>query len=133
MRDFRLVAIGLTIFVILFTFPFWINLGKTSVQTQPPALLQDAKTMQELADKLGVKDGAEFREKHRQVLSEWKQLVVRDGKRIFVTKDGREVPMSLENLASQPQSCTVCHDYAGIKKPSCWDCHEEPAAAKGVK
>ena len=131
MRDVRFIAAGIAVFVLLFTFPFLMNLGKTSVQIQPPGILQDDKAMQELADKLGVKDGDEFREKHRQVLADWKQLVVRDGKRIYVTKDGREVPMSLENLASQPQYCTTCHDYAGIEKPSCWTCHEEPKGGTG--
>lgn len=126
MRDFRWIAFGLALFVLLFALPFWVNLGKNPQQTQPPPILQDAKTMQELAEKLGVKNGDEFREKHRQMLSEWKQSVVRDGKRVYVTKDGREVQMSLENLASQPESCSTCHDYAGIKKTSCWDCHAEP-------
>jgi hypothetical protein len=131
MNKNRLVALGLILFVLLFTFPFVMNFGKTTAQTQPPPLLQDARAMQELADKLGVKNAEEFREKHRQILSEWKELAVRDGKRIYVAKDGREVPISLENLASQPQYCSTCHDYAGIEKPSCWTCHEEPKGGTG--
>lgn len=122
----RLVALGLILFVVLFTFPVLMNLGKTALQTQPPPLLQDARAMQDLADKLGVKNEQEFREKHKQLLSEWKDTVVRDGKRIYVNKDGREIPISLENLASQPQYCNACHEYAGIDQPNCWTCHVQP-------
>lgn len=131
MNKNRLVALGLILFVLLFTFPVLMNLGKSVAKTQPPAMLQDQKAMQELADKLGVKNIDEFRERHKQVLAEWKDIVVRDGKRIYVTKDGREIPISLQNLASQPQYCNDCHDYAGIEKPNCWTCHVEPKGGAG--
>ena len=131
MNKNRLVALGLILFVVLFTIPVLMNLGKTVTQTQPPALLQDAQAMQALADKLGVKNIEEYREKHKQVLAEWKDAAVRDGKRIYVTRDGREIPISLENLASQPQLCSTCHDYAGIEKPNCWTCHVEPKGGTG--
>ena len=129
MNNNRLVALGLILFVVIFTIPVLMNLGKTTVQTQPP----DALAMQGLADKLGVKNEQEYREKHMQILSEWKGAVVRDGKRIYVTQDGREIPMSMENLASQSQYCNACHDYAGIEKPKCWTCHVAPDDVKGVK
>lgn len=131
MNKNRLVALGLILFVLLFTFPVLMNLGKSVTSTQPPSLLQDQKAMQELADKLGVKNIDEFRERHKQVLAEWKDSVVRDGKRIYVTKDGREIPISLQNLASQPQYCNACHDYVGIEKPNCWTCHVEPKGGAG--
>ncbi len=131
MNKNRLVALGLILFVLLFTFPVLMNLGKSVTKTQPPSLLQDQTAMQELADKLGVKNIDEFRERHKQVLAEWKDSVVRDGKRIYVTKDGREIPISLQNLASQPQYCNECHDYVGIEKPNCWTCHVEPKGGAG--
>ena len=131
MNKNRLVALGLILFVLLFTFPVLMNLGKSVTKTQPPSLLQDQKAMQELADKLGVKNIDEFRERHKQVLAEWKDIVVRDGKRVYVTKDGREIPISLQNLASQPQYCSDCHDYAGIEKQNCWTCHVEPKGGAG--
>lgn len=126
MNKSKYVAAGLIVFVLLFTFPVLMNLGKSTAKTQPPALVQDAKALQELADKLGVKDIDEFRAKHKQILSEWKDAAVRDGKRVYVTKDGREIPISLENVASNPLLCSTCHDYVGIEKPNCWTCHVEP-------
>ena len=126
MNKNRFVALLLILFVVLFTFPVLMNLGKSVAQTQPPALSQDVKALQELADKLGVKNVEEFRATHKQVLSEWKNAVARDGKRVFVTADGREIPISLQNLASDPQLCNTCHDYVGIEKPNCWTCHVEP-------
>ena len=131
MNKNRLVALGLILFVLLFTFPVLMNLGKSLVQTQPPTLLQDDRAMQELADKLGVKNVDEFRAKHKQVLAEWKDSVVRDGKRVYVNKDGHEVPINLQSLASQSQYCNTCHDYVGIEKPSCWTCHVEPKGGTG--
>ena len=65
----QVVALGLILFVILFTFPVLMNLGRSVAQTQPPAFLQDQKAMQEMADKLGVKDIDEFRRRHKQVLA----------------------------------------------------------------
>ena len=131
MNKNQFVAAGLIVFVILFTFPVLLSLGKSVKATQPPALLQDEKAMQELADKLGVKDAAEFREKHKQILAQWKDAVVRDGQRIYVTKDGKEIPISLQNLASQPQLCSTCHDYVGAEKLNCWTCHVEPKGGSG--
>ena len=49
MNKNRLVALGLILFVLLFTFPVLMNLGKSVAKTQPPAMLQDQKAMQELA------------------------------------------------------------------------------------
>ena len=57
MNKNRLVALGLILFVLLFTFPVLMNLGKSVAKTQPPAMLQDQKAMQELADKLGMSVG----------------------------------------------------------------------------
>ena len=41
MNKNRLVALGLILFVLLFTFPVLMNLGKSVAKTQPPAMLQD--------------------------------------------------------------------------------------------
>ena len=125
MNKNRLIALGLILFVLAFTFPVLMSLNKPAAQTQPPAIAQNEQALQELAQKLGVKNAEEFRAKHKQILAEWKDLAVRDGKRIYISPDGREIPINLENLANQPQYCNDCHNYVGIEKPSCWTCHVE--------
>ena len=131
MNKNRFIALGLILFVLAFALPVLLNLGKPNTVTQPPALSQDEQALQELARKLGVKDVAEFRAKHKQVLADWKNLAVRDGKRIYVTPDGREVPISLKDLSSNAELCNTCHDYVGIEKPSCWTCHVEQKGGAG--
>ena len=56
--------------------------------------------------------------------------MVRDGKRISNTANGRQYEMSLSNgcmdcHANKTEFCDRCHDYAGVE-PYCWDCHIEP-------
>ena len=131
MNKNRLIALGLILFVLAFAIPVLMNLNKPVAQTMPPALSQDEKALQELAQKLGVRNINEFRATHKQVLAEWKSLAVRDGQRVYVTPDGREIPISLKNLSSNAELCNACHDYVGIEKPSCWKCHVEQKEGAG--
>ena len=131
MPKLRFIALGLFLFLLIFTLPVLLNIGKPKAQTLPPSIAQNEQALTDLARKLGVKDIDEFRARHKQVLAEWKDLAVREGKRIYVTPDGREIPINLEELASQPQYCNDCHDFVGIEKPSCWTCHVEQKGGAG--
>jgi hypothetical protein len=67
---------------------------------------------------------------HMDLLNEWRDLVVRDGKRIYDSFDGKEYIMSLSNTcmdchSNKSEFCDSCHDYSGVI-PYCWDCHVEP-------
>ncbi len=68
---------------------------------------------------------------HMQLLDQWRDEVVRNGKRIYVSSTGKEFNMSLQNTctkchAKKAQFCDRCHNYVD-SKPNCWDCHIEPA------
>ncbi|MFC1678988.1 sulfate reduction electron transfer complex DsrMKJOP subunit DsrJ [Elusimicrobiota bacterium] len=75
-----------------------------------------------------------MRASHMDLLNTWRDDVVRDGNREYVSPDGREFDKSLSRTCmkchtNRKEFCTECHDYAGVT-PYCWDCHVEPEAAR---
>jgi len=68
-----------------------------------------------------------MRTEHMQMLNDWRNMVVRDGTRLYIGSDGRKFEMSLSNTCLQCHSnktefCDRCHNYAAVT-PYCWDCH----------
>ncbi len=124
MKDKGKIIVGLVIFVAVFTFPFWYNHG-AATQAPEPELTEKAKK----ADKC-VEETAYMRKEHMQILDEWRDTVVRDGKRLYVNASGKEYMASLSNTcidchSNKEKFCDKCHDYASVD-PYCWDCHTYP-------
>lgn len=123
----RNILIGIIVLGILFTYPFWGNLGKN---VESPQISLDTPEIQALAEKECVEDGEFMRTNHMQLLSDWKVSVVRDGNRIYVSENnGKEYEMSLQNTclechSNKEQFCDACHDFAEVT-PNCWTCHIE--------
>ena len=72
----------------------------------------------------------EMRDRHKDLLNDWKKSVVRQGDRIYVTSDGQEYTMSLTSTclnchSNKTEFCNRCHDYVAVK-PNCWNCHNKP-------
>jgi hypothetical protein len=68
------------------------------------------------------------------LLADWRDAATRDGRRIYVGADGREIEVSLSRTCLRCHSdktrfCDRCHDDAGVK-PACWDCHVVPEAQR---
>jgi hypothetical protein len=67
---------------------------------------------------------------HMDLLNTWRDDVVREGKRIHVSRDyGTRYEMSLTKTclgchSNKKKFCDQCHDYIGVE-PYCWDCHIE--------
>ncbi len=123
MHDAGKILAGLIIFLALLTSPIWYNAasGRASYVPEPKII---TKAEQCVAPKDYMKAN------HMDLLNEWRDLVVRDGKRIYDSFDGKEYIMSLSNTCMDCHSnksdfCDSCHDYGGVK-PYCWDCHVEP-------
>lgn len=119
------VLIGLAIFVFLVTFPFWFN-GLTSGKTDYPEPVIVAEAGTEC-----VLPAAEMRDKHMVILDQWRDEVLRDGKRESITVGGKEYRKGLQMACMQCHTneetfCVDCHDYASVS-PYCWDCHLTPA------
>ena len=121
MNDKKWIIAGIVIFLGIFTFPLWYNLGKAAPQ---PELILAEKAKK--AEKC-VMPTAYMRAEHMQLLDVWRHNVVRNAKRVFVNADGNAFDMSLTNTCldchvNKADFCDRCHNYAAVE-PYCWDCH----------
>jgi hypothetical protein len=124
------ILIGLLVFAAIATFPFYYNIGKVNAKPEPkldtPVILQ----MPELERKC-VESKAFMRTEHMQLLNNWRDSVVRDGYRQYIsTTSGKHFNMSLQNgcmncHSNKKKFCDQCHNYMAVK-PYCWDCHIAP-------
>ena len=119
-----LVITGIVIFVVFFTSPFLIGLVKSGPPPEPE-LTPKAKLAKQCVE---AKDY--MVESHMQMLNDWRDEAVREGKRIYVATDGKEYTVSLQNTcmdchSNKSKFCDQCHNYAGVN-PYCWECHIEP-------
>ena len=117
---------GLIIFVLLVTFPFWFNAFSTASTVPKPELPPGG-------EKQCVAPAAEMRASHMVMLNEWRDEVLRDGKRISVTVGGKEYRKGLQMACmechtNKEKFCDSCHLYTSVK-PYCWDCHLTPDQA----
>ncbi len=121
MYDGGKIIPGLIIFVLIITFPIWFNRGNAG-ETPQPELPKDSKNCVLPAD--------EMRAKHMQLLNQWRDEVIREGKREFFEIDGKKFQRSLQNTClrchtSKKKFCDTCHTYSSVN-PYCWDCHLAP-------
>jgi len=131
MYDGGKIILGIIIFLLFVTFPFYNNIGKVSAKPEPKL---DTPVIQELKAKgLEVKcvESKEFMKAgHMQLLDNWRDSAVRDGKRVYVNSRGENINISLQNTCMRCHSnkkkfCDECHNYAEVR-PYCWRCHIEP-------
>jgi hypothetical protein len=121
MSDKKYIIIGLIIFLVILTFPFWFNRGKAAPAPEVE-LTAKAKAAKEC-----VRPTEYMKAEHMQLLDVWRHSVVRNAERIYVNEKGQEFNMSLSNTcldchSNKAQFCDRCHDYASVR-PYCWDCH----------
>lgn len=120
------IIIGLVIFVGLVVSPFVLNIGKANFKQ--PELKLPAN------EKKCVESLEYMRENHMQLLNEWRDWALRDGKRTYTNHAGKEFTISLQNTCmkchtSKAEFCDKCHNDAGVS-PYCWDCHVQPEGLK---
>lgn len=112
---------GLIIFVLFITIPIWYNHGDAG-NAPTPELPKDVKNC--------VLPVEEIRATHMSLLNEWRDDVLREGKRETFELEGKQYQKSLmltcmDCHKSKKKFCDTCHDYASVK-PYCWDCHIAP-------
>lgn len=126
------IIAGLVVFVGLAALPFFYNIGKANPKPEPKL---DTPAIQQWEKQYGKKECVEskafMRAEHMQLLNNWRDSVVRDNERQYVSAtSGRHFTMSLQNDCLQCHSnkkkfCDECHNYLAVK-PFCWDCHIAP-------
>jgi len=127
MRDRIWIIAGLVLFIGLVTYPVWHHL-EARTTTLPPALVLPKQ------EKQCVAPVSYMRSSHMKLLLDWRESVVRDGKRHYVAFDGKTYAMSLSGTCMKCHDkqafCDRCHNYAGVQTPYCWDCHVDPKLAQ---
>src|SRR5512145_2233783 len=123
-KKWRLIILGLVIFIVGITFPFWYGGGKKS---EPPRLDLDTPVIAQMQNKKCVEDKSYMRANHMKMLNTWRDEAVREGRRLYTAKDGRVYEKSLTGTCIQCHSnkerfCDRCHNYVGAK-PTCYSCH----------
>jgi len=118
----------IVLFVVFFTAPFWLNIGQGSYR--PPNLAMPSGPGQETC----VEPAEWMRAEHMSLLNEWRNQVVREGKRVYTATDGREWNISLQNTCmtchvNKVEFCDRCHDANNVD-PYCWTCHQAPMGNK---
>ncbi|MCB2187456.1 MAG: sulfate reduction electron transfer complex DsrMKJOP subunit DsrJ [Deltaproteobacteria bacterium] len=128
MNDKGKIVAGLIIFLAVFSFPFWYNLGQAKPIPKPELPAKKVATQ-------CVEATAYMKTSHMRVLDIWRNSVVRDGNRFYASElSGKEFDMSLSNTCMQCHTskvkfCDQCHNYVGVS-PYCWTCHIEPKEKK---
>ncbi len=125
-----LILLGLAIFAVAVTFPFWYSKGKS----KPPELSLETPEIAALDQKKCVEDKTFMRADHMKLLNVWRDEAVREGKRMYTAKDGRRFEKSLTGgclrcHSNKDKFCDLCHTYAGAA-PSCFGCHIVPGEVK---
>lgn len=124
MYDAGKIIGGLLIFLILATSPIWYNLasGKGGYSPDPKIIT---------TEKDCVMPTDYMKAKHMDLLNDWRNTVVREGRRMHTSHTGREFDMSLSNTcmschSNKTEFCDDCHNYSAVGQPNCWDCHNAP-------
>lgn len=127
MRDKMKIFAGVAIFLAVALFPLWYvrTTGKASIVPEPKLVN---------AGKECVNAKEYMREYHMTMLNEWRDEVVREGRRAPIVIAGVEYQKSLSDAcmkchANKTDFCDVCHNYLGVS-PTCWDCHNSPKEPK---
>jgi len=123
-NESKIFAIVLILFICFLSFPFWYNLGKAS-KIVKPELSKKAKK-----EKFCVEETEYMKSYHMKLLNEWRDMVVRKGRRVYIGLNDRQYDISFQNTClnchnNKGEFCDKCHNYVGIK-PYCWSCHIEP-------
>ena len=125
MYNGKLIIAGLIVFAAIFTSPFWLNLLSPAYKYPDVALPKEGE--------ICIESREYMRAEHMQLLNVWRDMALRDGKRVYVDSRGNEWEINLQNTCmschgNKADFCDKCHDTNAVK-PYCWDCHVEP---KGV-
>ncbi|MGD8307517.1 MAG: sulfate reduction electron transfer complex DsrMKJOP subunit DsrJ [Ignavibacteria bacterium] len=125
MYDSGKILIGIIIFIGLFTSPIWYELAIGKPSDKPNVILPSGDNQQEC-----VRSAEYMRDNHMDLLNVWRDEVVRNNNRIYISPTGKQYEMSLTKTCTNCHSnkaefCDQCHNYVGVT-PYCWDCHIEP-------
>ncbi|NIO27697.1 MAG: cytochrome C [Candidatus Latescibacteria bacterium] len=124
MNDKSKSIVGLVIFLALVIFPVLYNFAVGGAGPRPELELPEGESR-------CVEDKDFMTAHHMDLLLEWRDAVVRQGKKNYTSQAFGEIyEMSLTGTCMNCHTkretfCTRCHDYADVDN-DCWGCHVEP-------
>ena len=130
MYNAKFVIPGIIVFAGLFTAPFWINMLSSSheevkvvLPTEPVTFFGEERTQ-------CIEPREWMAANHMELLIEWRDQALREGKRIYVASDGKKWETRLQNTcmachSNKADFCDKCHNANSVN-PYCWDCHVIP-------
>jgi len=125
MRDRVLIFTGLALFMTLVTYPLWRGILLGSSTAEP-------KLSTVSGEKSCVASRDYMRQSHMELLKEWRDGKVREGRRHYRSREGIQYNVSLSGTCltqchgSAEEFCIRCHAYAGVPALDCWHCHTSP-------
>ncbi len=128
MYDASKIVAGLAVFVVLATSPLWYNQISAASADEPELQAPPNGATQ------CVEATEYMRANHMDLLNQWRDEVVRDNQRIYVSElNGKEYEMSLQGTcldchSNKSKFCDSCHNFTAVD-PYCWDCHVVPEEA----
>ena len=127
MYNAKAVSIGIIIFVVIFSSPFWTGwIGKDYTHTG--VVLPEG-------EKYCIENTEFMRANHMRLLNEWRDQALREENREYVSAlTGRKFPISLQNTCvkchnNYAEFCEKCH-VANSVYPYCWTCHIIPTEVR---
>ena len=126
MFNAKYIIPGVLVFLVLFSAPFWLNIGSGSYKRPEIALPATEKECVEPREFMAAE--------HMQLLDTWRDMALREEKRAYVSTSGKVWNISLQNTCMSCHTdkagfCDKCHNANSVD-PYCWDCHVEPRGKK---
>ena len=123
MYDSSKVITGIIIFLLLITTPIWYNMASGKASYVPEIQIDTSQTQCVVSKEY-------MRANHMDLLDDWRMEVVRGESRVYKASDEKKYEKSLTNTCmnchtDRTEFCVKCHDYAAVKQPKCWDCHND--------
>ena len=99
MNDKPVILVGLIVGLLALTFPFWYTAAVGRPASPPQIPLPEGESE-------CVEDGPYMKAHHMELLNQWRDLVVRDGQKTYVSKTyGKQYEMSLTRTCMGCEAC----------------------------
>jgi hypothetical protein len=121
------IILGLAIFLCLASFPVWYVAASGKADYRPAPVIATS-------DNQCVESTQYMKEYHMQLLKQWRDDAVRNGKSTYTASDNKTYDINLTGTclnchSNKAEFCDSCHNYAGVA-PNCWSCHNVPVKGK---
>jgi hypothetical protein len=118
------ILTGLIIFLFLILFPFIVQAGQPMTKAEPSL---DTPEILVHEENKCIEPAETMRKEHMQILDEWRDAALREGKTVYLNREGIAFAISLQNTclkchSNQEKFCASCHTYSA-EEPYCWECH----------